>query len=99
MKQLLIEFPTVTDYVNCNVTTSTRTTKCPIPVPLITLLVTNGVLNSLEEDIKRRLLNENTMCHHFDKEGNECGGTKTIQSIISPMHLLIELNSLNLEGM
>uniref|UniRef100_A0A2S2PF07 Uncharacterized protein n=1 Tax=Schizaphis graminum TaxID=13262 RepID=A0A2S2PF07_SCHGA len=96
-KQLLIEFPTVLDNINCTISTCNKTTKCPIPVPYITLNITNGNLNSLEEDIGNRLLSENSTCHHVDIKGEKCKGLKTIHPIASPIHLFIEL--LNWEGM
>jgi len=95
-KQLLIEFPTVLDNIQCTVPTCNKTTKCPIPVPYITLHITNGNLNSLVEDIRNRLLIENSTCHHVDIKGNMCKGLKTIHPIASSMHLFIEL--LNWEG-
>jgi len=52
-KQLLIEFPTVLDNIQCTISTCNKTTKFPIPVPYITLHVTNDNLNDLEDDIKK----------------------------------------------
>lgn len=95
-KQLMVENPTVLDNIKCTTTTCDKTINCPIPVPYITLHITNGNLNSLEDKIKQRLLTENTTCHNVDKNGKTCKGIKTIQPISSSMHLLIEL--LNWEG-
>lgn len=60
-------------------------------MPYITLHVTNGQLNSLEEDINNRLVMENSTCNHVDTKGQMCEGIKTIHPIASSMHILIEL--------
>lgn len=53
-KQLLGEFPTVLDNVQCSTSNCNKITKCcPIPVPYITIHITDGKLNSLEEDLKK----------------------------------------------
>ena len=95
-KQLLLEFPAVLDNIKCTISTCNKTTKFPIPVPYITLHITNGNLNSLEEDIGNRLLIDNSTCHHVDTKGEMCTGQKTIRPIASSIHLFIEL--LNWEG-
>lgn len=91
LKQLLIDFPTVLDNIQCTIPTCNKTTKLPISVPYITLHITNGQLNSLEEDINNRLVVENSICHHVDTEGQRCEGIKTIRPVASSMHILIEL--------
>lgn len=95
-KQLLIDYPTVLDNIQCSISTCHKTTQHPIPVPYITIHISNGNLNSLEEDIKNRLLIENSTCHHVNIVGKNCEGLKTIHPIVSLMHLVIEL--LNWEG-
>lgn len=92
----MIELPTVLDNIQCSISTCNKTSERSIPVPYITVHVINGNLSSLEEDIKKRLLVDETSCHHVDKEGNNCRGLKTIKPNISLMHLFIEL--LNWEG-
>lgn len=90
------EFPTVLDSKQCSISTCDENTKCTIPVPYITLHISNGNLKSIEDDVKKRLLVEKSSCHYIDEEGNKCRGLKKIQPSISSMHLFIEL--LNWEG-
>ncbi|XP_022179136.1 uncharacterized protein LOC111039805 [Myzus persicae] len=96
-RQLLIELPTVLDNIKCSISSCNKTTKCPIPVPYITMHIVNGNLNSLEEDIRNRILSENSTCHHVDTREKICNGLKSIDPIPSSIHLqFIELSSLSL---
>jgi hypothetical protein len=56
----------------------------------------NGNLNLLEEDIKSRLMVETSKCQNTNRKGVNYKGIKTIEPIISTIHLFIEL--LNWEG-
>jgi hypothetical protein len=56
----------------------------------------NGNLNLLEEDIKARLMVETSKCQNTNRKGVNCKGIKTIEPMISTIHLFIEL--LNWEG-
>jgi hypothetical protein len=94
IKELLIQLPTVTDNIKCSIPTCTK--KNPLFSSYITILVMNGNLNVLEEDIKARLMVETSKCQNTNRKGVKCKGKKTIEPRISTIHLLIEL--LNWEG-
>jgi len=57
----------------------------------------NDDLNCFEEDLKNRLTVENSICNYTDNENDCYFALKTMQPMVSLMHLFIEL--LNWNGM
>jgi hypothetical protein len=94
IKELLIQLPTITDNIKCTIPTCTKNN--PLFSSYITILVMNGNLNLLEEDIKTRLMVETSKCQNRNRKGLNCNGIRTVEPKISAIHLFIEL--LNWEG-
>ena len=94
IKELLIQLPTITDNIKCTIPTCTKNNL--LFSSYITILVMNGNLNLLEEDIKSRLMVETTKCQNRNRKGVNCNGIRTVEPRVSAIHLFIEL--LNWEG-
>jgi hypothetical protein len=94
LKELLIQLPTITDNIKCSIPTCTKNN--PLLSSYITILVINGNLNLLEENIKARLMVETSKCQNINRKKVNCKGIKTIEPRLSAIHLFIEL--LNWEG-
>jgi hypothetical protein len=94
LKELLIQLPTITDNIKCSIPTCAKTN--PLFSSYITIIVMNGHLNLLEEDITARLMIETSKCQNTYQKGMNCKGIKSIEPRISTIHLFIEL--LNWEG-
>jgi hypothetical protein len=86
----LKEVPTVLDDIKCNTPNCSLSTKS-CSVSFITIRISNGDLNSLEKDFKKRLLVENSTCDHRKNKEKKRRGIKTIQPSLSLMHLFIGL--------
>ncbi|XP_025411375.1 uncharacterized protein LOC112684210 [Sipha flava] len=89
IKELLILLPTITDNIKCTIPTCTKNN--PLFSSYITILVMNGNLNLLEEDIKARLMVETSKCQNRNRKGVNCNGIRTVEPKISAIHLFIEL--------
>lgn len=94
VKQLCLDVPTVIDYTSCSNPLCKNVSPTPTPVTYITFHTFSNNLDGLQEFLLERFNDENFLsCGQNNAENvfESCNGEKTIKSVVSKIHLVIEI--------
>lgn len=95
INKLCLDVPTVIDYTSCSNPLCKNVSPKPTPVSYITFHTFSNNINGLQEFLLERFNDENFLiCGQKNPENKFescCSGKKTIKSVVSKIHLVIEI--------
>ncbi|MBW0494148.1 hypothetical protein O181_033863, partial [Austropuccinia psidii MF-1] len=95
VKQLCLDVPTVIDYTSCSNPLCKNVSPTPTSVTYITFHTSGNNINGLQEFLLERFNDEHFLICGQNNAENElesyCNGEKTIKSVVSKIHLVIEI--------
>lgn len=89
IKKMCIETPTLIEEISCNNSSCNRINNRPIA--FLTFQTSDGSLNQLQTFLEQRLQNEKSVCGYVSSNLSTCTGSKSTKSLISPIHILVEV--------
>jgi len=94
IKQLCLDVPTVIDYTSCSNPLCKNVSPTPTPISYITFHTFSNNIDGLQEFLLERFNEEKFLIcgqNNAENEFQTCNGEKIIRSVVSKIHLVIEI--------